>query len=107
MDIDFGAGEVIVRNGKGAKDRVTMLPQSLLDPLKLQLTRVRAAHDVELAAGRGDVELPFALARKYPRAAFAWCWQYVFPASGLSTLRAQLNGTPSVVDDRLDLAGAG
>ena len=85
MDIDFDAGEIIVRYGKGAKDRVTVLPQALLDPLKLHLKQVRAVHDLDLAAGRGDVELPFALVRKYPRAAHAWGWQYVFPANGLST----------------------
>src|SRR5258706_4180988 len=57
------------------KDRVTMLPQSLIDALNLHLKEVRAVHDVELAAGRSDVELPFALARKYPRTAFASGWQ--------------------------------
>jgi site-specific recombinase XerD len=63
---------------------VTVLPQALIDSLKLHLKQVRAFHDVELVAGRGDVALPFALVRKYPRAAYSWGWQYVFPAKGLS-----------------------
>jgi integron integrase len=83
-DIDFGARSITVRAGKGAKDRVTVLPEGVIDDLRLHLQRVRAVHDQELAAGRGDVELPFALERKHPRAAFQWPWQYVFPARGLS-----------------------
>ena len=75
MDIDFGAREVIVRHGKGAKDRVTMLPEGVIEALRVHLGRVQAVHDDELAAGRGDVELPFALERKYPRAAYQWRWQ--------------------------------
>jgi integron integrase len=84
-DIDFGARSITVRAGKGAKDRVTVLPDGVIEALRLHLQRIRAVHDDELAAGRGDVELPFALERKYPRAAFQWGWQYVFPARGLST----------------------
>jgi integron integrase len=85
MDIDFGAREIIVRHGKGAKDRVTVLPEGVTEALRGHLGRVQAVHDDELAAGRGDVELPFALERKYPRAAYQWRWQYVFPARELST----------------------
>jgi integrase len=84
-DIDFGARSITIRAGKGAKDRVTVLPEGVSEALRLHLHRVRAEHDDELAAGRGDVELPFALERKYPRAAFQWPWQYIFPARDLST----------------------
>ncbi len=79
-DIDFERCELIVREGKGNKDRVTMLPQSLVAPLRQHLVRVQALHTQELAKGLGDVYLPFALARKYPAAGREWCWQYVFPA---------------------------
>jgi integron integrase len=79
-DIDFARGEIIVRNGKGAKDRVTMLPRTLERALLARMREVRAMHDRELAAGSGAVHLPYALARKYPNAARDWRWQYVFPA---------------------------
>jgi integron integrase len=84
-DVDFARREIVVRQGKGGKDRVTVLPEGLIEPLKSHLVRVKALHDTELAAGRGDVELPFALARKYPQAPYQWRWQYVFPAKSLST----------------------
>lgn len=83
-DVDFARGEILIRDGKGMKDRVTMLPRSLQQPLRQHLAVVRALHKAELEAGRGDVWLPFALERKYPRAARDWGWQYVFPAAGLS-----------------------
>mgnify|MGYP003390725092 FL=1 len=83
-DVDFARHEILVRDGKGMKDRVTLLPQRLFAPLKQHLQTVRAAHQQELAAGRGDVYLPFALAKKYPKAPTDWAWQYVFPAAGLS-----------------------
>ena len=83
-DVDFARHEILVRDGKGMKDRVTLLPQRLFTPLKQHLQTVRAAHQQELAAGRGDVYLPFALAKKYPKAPTDWAWQYVFPAAGLS-----------------------
>ena len=67
-DIDFGYRQVLVRDGKGAKDRVTMLPQVLVIPLEQHLARVKVLHERDLAAGYGDVELPDALARKHPRA---------------------------------------
>ena len=79
-DIDFGAGHIIVRDGKGAKDRVTMLPESLRGALREQLARARVWHELDVAAGFGRVHLPHALARKYPHADREWCWQYVFPA---------------------------
>jgi integron integrase len=79
-DVDFTYRQITVRDGKGAKDRVTMLPESLMAPLQAHLARVEALHQADLAAGRGDVYLPFALARKYPNASREWGWQYVFPA---------------------------
>ncbi|WP_137820620.1 integron integrase [Pseudomonas sp. 2FG] len=83
-DVDFARREILIRDGKGMKDRVTMLPQRLVQPLKQQLAVVRALHRVELEAGRGDVYLPFALEKKYPSAPWEWPWQYAFPAAGLS-----------------------
>lgn len=83
-DVDFARGEILIRDGKGMKDRVTVLPRTLQQPLRQHLAVVRALHKAELAAGRGDVWLPFALERKYPNAAWEWGWQYVFPAAGLS-----------------------
>ena len=81
-DIDFGNGEILVRNGKGAKDRVTMLPHSLVAPLQTHLQRRRAMHEADLLAGMADVFLPDALARKYPQAGQGWGWQYVFVTTG-------------------------
>ncbi|HVS27665.1 MAG TPA: integron integrase [Burkholderiales bacterium] len=83
-DIDFGYGQLIVRDGKGAKDRVTMLPQNLVEPLKRHLEKVKALHGRDLAAGYGEVALPYALGRKYPNAGREWGWQYVFPSMRLS-----------------------
>lgn len=80
-DIDFGYGQILVRDAKGEKDRVTVLPDRLHEPLKRQIDRARAVHQEDLAAGFGEVALPYALRRKYPNAAREWCWQYVFPAS--------------------------
>ena len=81
-DIDFGRGEILIRDGKGAKDRVTMLPQSLVAPLQAHLQRRRAIHEADLQAGMADVFLPDALARKYPHAGQEWGWQYVFVTTG-------------------------
>ena len=83
-DLDFEYRQILVRDGKGAKDRVTMLPGSLVEPLRLQLERVKALHERDLASGHGDVELPHALARKYPRAPYEWGWRFVFPSHKLS-----------------------
>ncbi len=83
-DVDFQRREIVVRHGKGGKDRVTMLPENLVLPLQGQLARVRALHAADLAAGRGAVALPDALAVKYPAAARAWGWQWVFPSPVLS-----------------------
>lgn len=79
-DLDLERGQIIVRQGKGDKDRVTLLARSLEGPLKLQLARVKLLHGEDLDEGFGAVYLPDALGRKYPNAAREWCWQYVFPA---------------------------
>jgi len=78
-DLEPGRGELLVRSGKGDRDRVTMLPRSLQPALEAQLARARALHERDLADGWGSVELPGALARKYPLAAAEWRWQWVFP----------------------------
>ena len=83
-DVDFERGEILVRDGKGGKDRVTMLPNSLSHALQLHLERVREQHQRDLADGYGEVYLPFALDRKYPNAGREWGWQYVFPSARLS-----------------------
>lgn len=79
-DIDFEYRQVTVRDGKGEKDRVTMLPGSLVAPLKQQLEKTRQLHQQDLALGYGAVYLPYALERKYPNANREWGWQYVFPS---------------------------
>jgi integron integrase len=80
-DLDLARGELVVRDGKGRKDRVTMLPRTIERELREQLARARAVHAQDLAAGFGAVALPDALARKYPSAPREWGWQWVFPAS--------------------------
>lgn len=83
-DVDFGYKQITVRDGKGFRERVTLLPDRLIKPLRIQLERSRQLHKQDLAAGRGRVYLPFALQRKYPNANRSWVWQYVFPAAKLS-----------------------
>ncbi|MFN7975402.1 MAG: integron integrase [Acidobacteriota bacterium] len=83
-DIEPGLNLVIVRDGKGHKDRRTMLPAALRDPLDRHLTTVAEIHRSDLAAGHGAVYLPDAIARKFPNASREWPWQYVFPASSLA-----------------------
>jgi len=83
-DVDFAQRQIIVRDGKGMKDRVTMLPDSVVTPLQERLQRVKRLHEQDLAKGYGSVYLPFALERKYPNANREWIWQYVFPSSRLS-----------------------
>lgn len=80
-DVDFARRQITVREGKGNKDRLTMLPQSLVAPLQAHLARVRTLHEGDLNAGFGEVFLPHALAAKYPSAAREWRWQYVFPSA--------------------------
>lgn len=83
-DIDLTYGQVTVRDGKGEKDRITMLPAKLKQPLVRHLQKVKLIHDEDLMAGCGEVFLPYALARKYPSAPQEWAWQYVFPAASRS-----------------------
>jgi integron integrase len=84
QDLDFERGEITVRSGKGAKDRRTVLPDLISQPLKNQIERVRLLHQQDLQDGYGSVYLPKGLARKYPNAQREWIWQYVFPAPNLS-----------------------
>ena len=83
-DLDLDRCEILVRDGKGAKDRVTVLPQRLMEPLAAQLAVTDALHKRDLSEGFGAVYLPHALERKYPNAPREWAWQYVFPAERLS-----------------------
>jgi integron integrase len=80
-DLDFAYQQMTVRDGKGAQDRVTMLPKSLEEPLRRHLAKVQLLHEEDLAEGFGEVYLPYALDRKYPNAGKSWAWQYVFPAA--------------------------
>ena len=84
-DVEFSRNEIVVRDGKGGKDRLTMLPMSLSDRLRAHVAVVKAQHGADLALGKGEVWLPDALAVKYPSAPKEWAWQYVFPATGFST----------------------
>lgn len=79
-DIDFEYRQLLIRDGKGQKDRVTLLPQNLTEPLQAHLARVKSLHERDLREGFGCVYLPFALAEKYPAAEREWRWQYVFPS---------------------------
>jgi len=85
QDIDFEQGQVVVRSGKGDKDRITTLPESLVEQLQLQIKKVRDIHNNDLVEGYGRVYLPFALDRKYPRAGLEFGWQYCFPSMKRST----------------------
>lgn len=80
-DVDFDYLQIVVRDGKGAKDRVTVLPGTIVKPLKAHMVLVREQHENALRRGYAGVELPFALERKYPKADSEWAWQYVFPAT--------------------------
>ena len=79
-EVDLSYRQVLVRDGKGEKDRVTMLPEKLVEPVRGHLERVRLLHARDLREGYGEVHLPYALARKYPRAGREWHWQYIFPS---------------------------
>ena len=80
-DVDFGRNQITVRSGKGGKDRVTMLPAAASRDLAKHLETIRDQHEADIRAGAGWVELPWALARKYPRAGREWIWQWIFPAT--------------------------
>lgn len=79
-DVEFARREVVVREGKGNKDRVTVLPENLIAPLRAQMEKARVLHEQDVAAGLGRVYLPHALAVKYSEADRSWAWQYVFPS---------------------------
>src|SRR5207247_9522729 len=79
-DIDFALAQITVRDANGGKDRVTMLPLNLSEPLRRHLLRMKAQHEQDLEDGFGTVHLPFALSRKFPNAVREWAWQYVFPS---------------------------
>lgn len=83
-DVDFAQHQIVVRQGKGNKDRITILPDSLHHPLKKHLRQVKRMHQKDLSLGYGCVYLPHALDRKYPGASQMWGWQYVFPSPRLS-----------------------
>jgi integron integrase len=83
-DLDFGFRQIVVRDGKGAKDRFTVLPTKLIEPLQKQLTAAEKIYRQDLRHGLGKVYMPFALSRKYPNAEIEWAWQYVFPSKSLS-----------------------
>ncbi len=83
-DLDFGFKQIVVRDGKGGKDRFTVLPTILIEPLQKQLVMAEKLHKQDLRRGLGRVKMPFALARKYPNAEKEWCWQFVFPSKSLS-----------------------
>lgn len=83
-DLDFNRCEIVVRDGKGQKDRMTMLPRNLVEPLRTHLARAHVLHERDLAERFGRVYLPFALERKYPNANREWGWQYAFPSRSRS-----------------------
>jgi len=91
-DIDFAYGEMVVRDGKGQKDRRTMLPRAVEEPLRRQIGRVRLLYEHDLEVGYPGVSLPFALGRKYPQAPRQWPWQFIFPARKLC--RSPYTGQP-------------
>lgn len=83
-EFDFEHGRIHVRDGKGGKDRTTILPERLHAPLRRQLKKVKAQHEADCAEGVGGVSLPNAISKKYPNAATEWRWQYIFPSTQLS-----------------------
>jgi len=83
-DVDFGMNQIVVRDGKGKIDRVTILPETVRPELKEHLEHIKTVHENDLSQGYGRVYLPYALARKYPNANQEWGWQYIFPSKSLS-----------------------
>jgi integron integrase len=92
-DIDFAYAQITVRDAKGGKDRVTMLPVELVNPLQKHLARTKAQHDQDLDESYGSVFLPFALERKFPNAHRQWIWQYVLPLHDWRQIREQGRGS--------------
>jgi len=93
-DVDFSRKEILIRDGKGYKDRITMLPLSLIAPLQAHIKRVKTLHEKDLNDGYGAVYMPYALNKKYPYAARDWSWQYVFPSGKLSVDPRAVEETP-------------
>jgi len=83
-DVDFELRTITIRDTKSNRDRVTVFPEALIQPLRLHLAKVKAQHDEDLSKGFGRVEMPGALVRKYPNAEYEWAWQYIFPANQFS-----------------------
>ncbi len=111
-DVDFAYQQITVRDGKGAQDRVTMLPRSVQELLQRHLVKVKLLHEDDLAEGFGQVYLPYAMARKDPGAGTSWVWQYVFPASRRSIdprsckcSRRRVKGTEIAASLRLVASG--
>jgi integron integrase len=84
-DLDFANRQIIVRDGKGEKDRLTLFPEAIIPSLEAHLFLVKGMHEKDLAEGYGSVYMPYALERKYPNANREWIWQYIFPAQDRST----------------------
>ncbi len=104
-DVEPDTRQITVRDGKGEKDRVSVLPQTLTRPLAAQLARSRALYDADVAAGQANVYLPYALEQKYPHANRQWAWQWIFPADRLSVdPRAGVLRRHHVVEDNLQRA---
>ncbi|GBO53665.1 integron integrase IntIPac [Pseudanabaena sp. lw0831] len=101
-DLDFEKKEITIHDGKGAQDRMTMMPEKLVEPLRQQLVYAHALHNLDLSMGLGEVELPFALANKYTNAARSWKWQYVFPSPTRSVdSRTGRKGRHHLSEDRI------
>jgi CheY-like chemotaxis protein len=118
QDLDMERRQIVVRDGKGGKDRVTMLPEKLVEPMRLHLESVQRLHEKDLREGYAEVYLPDALARKYLGAGREWGWQWVFPserllkgaedsssASGLEGLARARARTPTVVTTNIRMPG--
>lgn len=108
-DVDFQMKQITVRSGKGDRDRFTTLAASAMGTLESQMQKARVLHEQDLAQGRGEVYLPYALARKYPHAAKDWSWQYLFPARDISTdpltgMTGRHHVDPSVVNKAIKVA---
>lgn len=100
-DVDFGQREILIREGKGAKDRVTMLPSTLILPLQEHLAKRRRLYEDDFAKGMAEVFLPDALARKYPKAANEWAWQYIFSSGSYSVDPRSGNERRHHIDEKL------
>lgn len=96
-DIDCAMRQIVVRDGKGGKDRVTVLPDKLIAPLQLQLEKARTFHESDLEKGFGEVYLPYTLAQKYPNAPQEWSWQYAFRPTDTPLIRVQVSSGATIL----------